>query len=441
MHKPPMDKDAEMSVLGAVFLDQDSINTILGIISIDDFYIEAHRKIFQTLVNLTDNNKPCDFVTVNDELTRSGSIKEVGGISYIIELTDYVPTSANVAFYCNIVKDRSMNRRMIAIGAELSNLGYAQEAGASELLEAALSKLMVQERNGPTGSAVLVVDAVRRLKKRYESKGVIQGIPYGFSDLDSATCGMHRGELIIVAGRPSMGKSAFACNVLENICATGYTGMLFSLEMEKGSIVDRMLASRGGIRYGNIRSGNIADSEWSRNARACDEITRFNFTVDDTPAISLREVKSKARKQKRKGLDVVFIDYLQLMSVNPRDNRVQAIGEISRGLKQLARELDCVVVLLSQLSRAVDSRPDKRPMMNDLRDSGEIEQDADVILFPYRPAAYCLQCKDRVDNDQHRLNEHQSMSELIVEKQRNGERNLSIKMVWHGDFQRFEGIT
>ena len=306
-------------------------------------------------------------------------------------------------------------------------------------LEAGMSAMAASHTSDPVAAPQLVKEAARRLKERHKNKGQIQGIPYGIDKLDEATCGMHRGELIVVAGRPSMGKSALAGNILENVCHAGKAGILFSLEMDRGNCVDRMLSSVGGINYSNIRSGRMQDGDWPRNTRACDDIIKYRMFIDDTPAISLREIKKKCRKLKKDGLDVVVIDYLQLMGTNAAlTNRVQAIGEISRGLKQMAREMDLTVVLLSQLNRGVDSRQDKRPNMSDLRDSGEIEQDADVILFPFRPAAYCEKCKDNITDGDHDPSVHKHIAEIIIEKQRNGERNISVPVSWFGEFQKFK---
>ena len=437
---PPQSIDAEMSVLGAVFIDNDAIVTAQEIIVTDDFYRESHRKIFKAMIQLSELREPCDFVTASNLLRKCGELDEIGGAAYLLELVDHVPTSANISYYCRIVKEKAFYRRLIATGTEITAIGHKETGDATDLVEGLLTKLAVPTKTEPVDAATLIVDAVRRLKTRYDNRGKIQGIPYGISMLDAATNGMHRGDLVIIAGRPSMGKSAFASNIAENSSEAGYSVMVFSLEMDNGSVIDRMIASRGNIRYGNIRSGNLSEGEWAKHTRASAAIRNYKLSIDDSPAISLPMIKSKARRQKLKGLDVLIVDYLQLISVSSKDNRTQAIGEISRGLKQLARDLDCTVILLSQLNRAVDSRPDKRPNMSDLRDSGEIEQDADVILFPFRQSAYCAKCKDHINDSSHNLIEHQALAEVIIEKQRNGERNLSIPLGWIGEYQRFEAM-
>ena len=440
---PPFNQDAEMSVLGAVFIDNESLHTALALINTGDFYKEEHRKIYQAMIDLDGGGKPIDLVTICDQLRgrRKGELEEIGGAQYLLALIDYVPTSANIAHYCQIVKDRSLNRKMIEVARELESLGYAEDPGAGELLEQALNKLSIHHKNEPANAPDLLMDAHKRLQVRHDNRGIIQGMPYGLENLDAVTGGIHRGDLVIIAGRPSMGKSALASNVAENVCgASDDAAIMFSLEMSKENIIDRMICSRGRINYSRMRSGQLQDTEWARNMRASEQISRMNLFVDDTPGISLPEIKTKCRKQKRSGLDLVIVDYLQLMKLNDKGNRSQEVGEASRGLKQIARELDVAVVLLSQLNRSVDSRPNKKPAMSDLRDSGEIEQDADVILFPFRPAVYCQKCIDRVDDESHNLQEHMNVAEIIIAKQRNGEANLSLPVLWFGEYQRFDSI-
>ena len=417
------------AILGSLMIWPEEIDAVASSIKVEDFQRLKYQDTFKYLLE----NEGGDLVTVAMGL--KGKVEAH-------ELADWISREVSSVFlprYCKQLKELSTKNKLFDLLGKVRLM--ASESTVQDMmehLEKGVTILTGTTAKDPTGAKELVMDATRRLKKRYESRGVLQGIPYGIPKLDNVTCGMHRGELIVVAGRPSMGKSAFAGNILENSCREGYTGILFSLEMDKGNCVDRMLASSGGVHYGRLRSGMLQDSDWPRQTKACGEITVFKMFIDDTPGITLREIKSKCRKLKKNGLDVVVIDYLQLMGTNAAlSNRVQAIGEISRGLKQMARELDCAVVLLSQLNRGVDGRPDKRPNMSDLRDSGEIEQDADVILFPFRPAAYCPDCKDNVTKEGHDPSEHKMMAEIIVEKQRNGERNLSVPVAWAGEFQKF----
>jgi replicative DNA helicase len=440
---PPQNIDSEMSILGSVFIDQTSLDRIMSTLTIEDFYREAHRKILQAMLVLNDRNEPCDFVTMSALLKEQGYLEEVGGAAYLLMLADYVPTSANVAYYCKIVLEMATKRRFQAQAQQTLSMiesGSTSEEIA-EKMESNLTGMFKQQHNEPVATPQLVKEAVKRLKGRYQQKGALQGMSWGIDGLDSVTNGIHRGELVIIAGRPSMGKSVMASNILRAACVSGKHGMLFSLEMSKEDCMDRFFADRGNIKLHHIRNGRLEDSEWIKCTNTCADITGWNLFIDDTPGVTLRDVKAKIKRQKRKGLDIAVIDYLQLMSIPAKDNRVQGLGEISRGLKIIARELDIAIILLSQLNRTVDSRPDKRPLMSDLRDSGEIEQDADVIIFPFRPAAYCPKCRDRAEDDcNHIYREHQAQAEIIIEKQRNGERNISIPVAWMGMFQRFEQL-
>ncbi len=423
----------QQSILGSLLTWPGEIDKISSVLSLNDFTKESYRDVYQYLLK----NDGGDLVTVSTAL--KGKVRPEDLCTWI----GHEVTSAFLPRYCQQLKEIS---RKVQIVDTARHIGLMFEESTStemlEKLESLTTSITGKSSREPIEAMALVIDSARRLKSRYENRGKIQGVPFGYDALDAVTCGMQRGDLIIIAGRPSMGKSAFAGNVLENICEAGFSGMLFSLEMKAGNVTDRMVSSRGGIQYGNIRSGNLTDVEWTRNSQCSEKISKYRLAIDDTPGITLREIRSKVRKRKRLlGLDVVVVDYLQLMGINPRDNRVQAIGEITRGLKQLALECDVTVVLLSQLSRALESRPNKRPLLSDLRDSGEIEQDADVILFPYREAVYCEKCKQRVNDGTHRLYEHLATAELIIGKQRNGEANLTLPMVWMGHFQRFEAVT
>jgi len=440
-HLPPQSIEAEMSILGGAFVENDALDTARAIIKADDFYREAHRIIFRTMAGLADRREPVDLITMTDALRASGALEQVGGAAYLATLVDYVPMAANIGHYCRIVKEKAQERRIIknaqeAIQAVFDGKGIEE---AASILESVAEVGSWPRNSMPPGMGQVIIEAVKRIERRHEAKGKLQGLPYGLDDLDKATSGMHPGELIIIAGRPSMGKSAFAGNVAGNVCKEGKAAMLFTLEMSRDDVIDR-LAAGFGVKYQNIRSGQLQEVEWHYLTKTMSTMSKWSLFIDDTPGISLQEIRSKARRQKRERLDLLVIDYLQLMAIPTKESRTQGLGEISRGLKQLARELGIPIIALSQLSRAVDSRTDKRPMMNDLRDSGEIEQDADVILFPYRPAAYCSQCRDRVTNAQHDYRQHQAKAEIIIEKQRAGERNVSIPVAWIGQHQRFEAI-
>lgn len=437
---PPQDIEAEMSVLGGVFVDNSVLSDVQNILHAEDFYREPHRKIFVAMLSLDNRSEPIDLITLSSELKSTGSLESCGGGAYLYTLSDFVPMSANTRHYCRIVKERALDRRLISGATEAAQIVYSggDRAEALSKLETVLHPHSASQTSQPVVMGESVSDAVNRLDKRRENRGQVQGLPYGIEGLDAATSGMHPGELIIVAGRPSMGKSAFAGNALASVANLGKTGLLFTLEMSRLDITDRLAAAHG-VKYQDIRSGRLDELGFSKLTNAMSKMYRWQVFIDDTAGISLAQIRSKAKRQKRNGLDFIVIDYLQLMSMSdPRANRVQGIGEITRGLKQLARELEVPVMLLSQLSRAVDARVDKRPTMADLRDSGEIEQDADVILFPYRPSAYCQECRDRVqDSAKHNFKEHQAKAEIIIEKQRAGERNLTVPVCWIGHHQKF----
>ena len=444
IHIPPQSTEAEMSVLGSIFLDLECINIAYDLqLVATDFYKEEHRKIFDAMTMLSQAGDACDLVLMVDTLKQRGQLEEVGGAPYLLTLIDYVPTSASMAHYCKIVKERSIERRLIQDARAV--IGMIQQGQTSQEVIASIESSLVTITNplnvGPVGAHDLVMEAAKRVYARFKSPEKVQGISWGLESLDNKTNGIHRGELIIVAGRPSMGKTAFADNILRSACACGLSSAKFSLEMPRADVMDRIAADRGNIKLHHLRSGRLTDVEWSKYARVCEEIKGWKLHIDDTPGIPPHRIKSACKRLKKNGgLDLVVVDYLQLMGVPEKENRVQSIGAISRGLKQLARELDIAVILLSQLNRAVDGRPDKRPLMSDLRDSGEIEQDADVIILPFRPAAYCQKCRDKVDDESHNLWEHESKAEIIIEKQRNGERNISVPVAWLGMFQRFEPI-
>jgi replicative DNA helicase len=438
----PSSHEGEMSILGSILLDNPCMDDVQALIGPDDFFRQAHRVIYTAMLRLSDRSEPIDITTMADEMKKTGVLEESGGAAYLFALYDYVPTSANVAFHCKIVAAKSAERRLLKNAQEAIETVYSGKgiSGAVLKLEMAIQPNSLSDSTYPVGMDQAMREMTERITRRMESKGELQGLSYGIDELDAVTSGMHPGELIIIAGRPSMGKSAWSGNILSEVCRSGKESMMFTLEMGRGDIVDRLAAAHG-IKYGNIRNGRLEEVEQMKLFNAMAKMQKWPMFIDDTPGIALREVRAKARRQKKKGLHLVVIDYLQLMSMaDPRMNRVQGIGEISRGLKQLARELEIPIILLSQLNRGVDSRPDKRPMMSDLRDSGEIEQDADVILFPYRPAAYCQQCRDKVNDQSHDLKEHQGKAEIIIEKQRSGERNLSIPVCWVGQYQRFDSM-
>lgn len=442
---PPQSVESEMSVLGGILLDAGATDVALELVTADDFYREAHRKIFKAMCRLNDRNEPCDLITLTHELHKTGDLEEVGGGAYIAMLVDYVPTAANIAYYCKIVVEKALERRLLQSAQDTMSMIHDKKPAAAviEQMESSLTSFTAKtDKGGPVGAGELVRESMARTEKRRELTGDMTGMSWGIAELDKATTGIQKGEVIVLAGRPSMGKTALALNIVRSVCLNGHSAMVFSLEMGRVDCTDRILSDLGNVQFHHMRTGKLWDKEWGPLTNAHSQFSQWKLSIDDTPGVTLAKIKSRAKKQKREGLDLIVIDYLQLMGMptTGSDNRTQALGATSRGLKQLARELDIAVVLLSQLNRSVDSRPDKRPLMSDLRDSGEIEQDADVIIFPYRPAAYCQKCRDKVDDPMHDLKEHQKEAEIIIEKQRNGERNLSIDVLWIGQHQRFENI-
>ncbi|GFE56402.1 replicative DNA helicase [Geobacter sp. AOG1] len=422
------------AIIGSLITWPGERETVASILQASDFISGKHRAVYEWMLS----SSTYDLVTLAHAMSSKVSAGE------LVEWMSVESTSAFLPRYCRELKEEANRVRLHDLSANIRAM-FADGRPYLEIrehVESTLAQMTVgTKRKTMLSAADLASQAYTRVEKRYERKGELTGIPYGWPDLDNKTNGMHRGDLIIIAGRPSMGKTAFALNIFEAVTSNGYRGAFFSLEMGTDQVMDRMTASVGRVKYGNIRSGMLEQErdEWQRFQSACERMNRHTMMIDDTPSLSLADLKSRCRKLKaEEGLDLVVVDYLQLMKIPAKENRVQAIGEISRGLKLLARELDFAVIAISQLSRGVDSRIDKRPTMSDLRDSGELEQDADVILFPFRPAAYCDKCRDRKNDSDHDSTKHNMVAEIIIEKQRNGERNTSLPMVWLGQFQRFE---
>lgn len=420
----------EESILGSLLLWPAEAETVTAILQVEDFTTTERQVAFSYLTT----GEGGDYATAVTAL--KGKVKaEV--------LADWMANEVSSAFlarYCRDLKEAANKRRLFdnltAIRGGFNDYPLIELV---DQLEKCCSSFAVKPATDPVKIGSILVETIKRIEEKVEKKGELRGISYGFSELDNKTDGLHRGDLIIIAGRPSMGKTAFVANVLENVAAGGHKALFCSIEMPQAQLAERFIAANGHVRYHNIRTGRFDAADWPKMVTSCQRINEFSLWIDDSCSLSLRDVKTKARRLKKNGLDVLAIDYLQLMQMAGK-NRVQEVGEISRGLKVLARELDITILALSQLSRGVDSRTDKRPVMSDLRDSGEIEQDADVILFPYRPAAYCDKCRDRVKDDYHDPAVHSRVAELIIEKQRNGERNISIPLDWRGEYQRFESV-
>jgi replicative DNA helicase len=438
---PPQNLEAEMSVLGGVLLENDALNRALEHLVADDFYRRGHQLIFTAMIALSERNEPADLVTLSAQLKLQNVMEEAGGSGYLSTLVDYVPTAANIQYYCKLVKEKSIARKLISVSTEIAGSGY--EGGDMEAVldraEKAIFEI-AENRTRPSYFPVrdILKDTFRNIEQLYERKELVTGVPTGYTDLDKMTAGLQPGDLLIVAGRPSMGKTAFALNLVEYATSGSdkkVPAVVFSLEMSKEQLVQRLLCSVARVDAGRLRTGNLGESDWPKLTMAAGQLTDTKLFIDDTPAISVLELRSKARRLKAEhGLGLIVIDYLQLMRGSSTENRQQEISEISRSLKALAKELSLPVVALSQLNRSLESRTDKRPMMSDLRESGAIEQDADVIMFVYRDAVYCEDCKSREKTcDQG----HEKDAEVIIGKQRNGAIG-TVHLTFRGEYTRFE---
>jgi len=414
-HLPPHNLDAEQSVLGALLSDRDAIIHVASFLRPGDFYRRAHSLIYEAILSLYNRREPTDLVTLVDELTRQGVIEDVGGEAYLAELIASTPTSVHAEYYARIVTRTAVRRRLIDAGSEIVRIGFDDATDVEEALDSAERILFdVSQRRGERefrSMREILEEYFDRLDSLHQHKGDVVGVPTGFIDLDKLTGGLQKSDLIIIAARPSVGKSALGLSLAYHAAVQHQqTVGLFVLEMSGEQIVQRLLSMETGIDSHRLRMGFIDDSEWNSVVRAFGRLSEAPIFVDDTASVSLMDVRSKSRRLAAEhGLDMIIIDYLQLMSSGRRsDNRVQEISEISRGLKQLARELDVPVVALAQLSRAVESRQSRVPMLSDLRESGSIEQDADVVMFIYREEIY--------DPD----TERRGIADIIVAKHRNG---------------------
>jgi replicative DNA helicase len=438
---PPQNLEAEMSVLGGVLLENEALNRALEFLRTEDFYRESHRKIFKALLVLSEKSEPADLVTLTAVLKDRHELDDVGGSSYLATLVDYVPTAANISYYCKLVKEKSVARKLIEASTDIATSGY-EGGDMEEILDHAEKAIfeISENRTRPSYYPVrdILKDTFKAIEKLYERKELVTGVPTGYQDLDKMTAGWQPGDLVIIAGRPSMGKTAFALNLVEY--ATSHAdnpapAAIFSLEMSKEQLVQRMLCSLARVDAGRLRTGHLGESDWPKLTMAAGQLSESELYIDDTPAISVLELRSKARRLKAEyGLGLIIVDYLQLMRGHNPESRQQEISEISRSLKALAKELNLPVIALSQLNRSLESRTDKRPMMADLRESGAIEQDADVITFVYREAVYCEDCKSRERTCD---KGHERDAEIIIGKQRNGPIG-TVHLTFRGEYTRFE---
>ncbi|KAF0218876.1 MAG: replicative DNA [Geobacteraceae bacterium] len=435
---PPQSIEAEMSILGGILLDNEAINRVLEILTPEDLYRESHRKILRAMIDLNERGEPCDLVTMTSILKTKGELEEVGGGAYLVTLVDYVPTAANIAYYCKIVKEKGVTRKLITAATDIVTQGFNDQVAVEELLDNAQKVIFEISENRlrpafyPVGA--VLKDTIKNLELLYEKKEHVTGVPTGFLDLDDKTAGFQRGDLVIIAGRPSMGKTAFALNIAQYASIHAehkQPAAIFSLEMSKEQLVTRLLCSESKVDASRVRTGHFMENDWPKLIKAASYLHEAKIFIDDTPAISVLEMRAKCRRLKAEhNIGLILVDYLQLMrgGSNP-ESRQQEISEISRSLKALAKELDVPVVALSQLNRSLESRTDKRPMMSDLRESGAIEQDADVIMFVYRGEVY-----DKENEDL------KGKAEIIIGKQRNGPIG-TVNLAFRGEFTRFENLS
>lgn len=436
---PPSSIQAEQSVLGGLMLDNQTWDTVSDKVVETDFYRRDHQLIFRTIAKLADQQIPFDVITISETLEATGELDTVGGLSYLGMLAKDTPSAANIVSYANIVRDRSVLRQLIHVGTQISDSAFNTEGrDTADLLEHAereVFKIAEQRQRGQggfIGIKSLLAKAVDKIEMLFEQEGHITGAATGFTDLDDLTSGLQPSDLIIVAGRPSMGKTTIAMNMAENIAIKGGKPVaIFSMEMPGDALAMRMMSSLGRIDQHKVRTGKLEDHEWPRLTSAISLLGETKMFIDDTPALSPTEVRARARRLTREHgqLGLIVLDYLQLMqSPSSGDNRVQQISDISRGLKALAKELNVPVVALSQLNRNLESRPNKRPMMSDLRESGAIEQDADLIIFVYRDEVYNEDSPDK------------GIAEIIVGKQRNGPLGV-VRLTFLGQYTRFENYA
>jgi replicative DNA helicase len=430
---PPHSIEAEEAVIGGILLDNNALDRAIELILPEDFYREAHRKIMRVIVDLSERHEPVDLVTLSDALRNRNELQDIGGASYLAELAERVPTAANVAYYARIVKDKAVLRSLIETSTEIAMRSYEAPADVEHFLDQAEHQIFAlsERKTRPSFFRVrdIVIESMKAVEQLYERQELVTGVPSGFVDLDKKTAGLQPGDLVIVAGRPSMGKTAFALNIAQYASLEAKAGVaVFSLEMSKEQLVFRMLCSEARVDQSRVRAGYAAQRDYPKLAIAADRLSEAPIYIDDTPALSVLELRAKARRLKRErdaNLGLVIVDYLQLMRGTLSDNREQEISSISRSLKALAKELSLPVMALSQLNRQVESRADRRPVMADLRESGAIEQDADVIMFLFRPAVY-----DAKNADEHE-------AEVIIGKQRNGPTG-TVPLTFFSEYTRFE---
>ncbi len=433
---PPQNLDAEKSLLGAVLIDEEVLADVSDKLAADDFYDKRHATIFGAMLRLYEHHKPVDLLTLSDQLKNKQQLETVGGSSYLTELTNYVPTAAHSEAYAAIIRQAAVRRRLIKASTDIAELGYDEDKNVNELLERAEAELFAVSDTSLQQDLVsleqILTESFDRIEELHRDKGELRGVRTGYRGLDNMTAGLQKSDLLVLAARPAMGKSTFAINLAYNIASQQKQAVLiFSLEMSREQLVDRMLADASGVEAWNIRTGNLSDDDFSKLSEAMGEMAEAPIYIDDTPGLSVLEMRTKARREAHNHpLGLIVVDYLQLMQSarhNGSDNRVQEVSEISRGLKLIARELNVPVLALSQLSRSVENRNPQIPQLADLRESGSIEQDADLVMFLYR--------EDYYNPD----TENQHITDLILAKHRNGPTGR-LQLYFHPERLRFMSI-
>ena len=432
---PPHDLEAEQAILGSMLTDKDAVISAIEVLREEDFYREDNKAIYEAIFNLYNRAEPVDIITVKSELESMEKFEQVGGLEYLAELPEKVPTTANAMKYIKIVEEKSTLRRLIRTANEIIDLGYDQTEDVEDIMEGAEKKIfnIMQEKNQKGYSPLkdILVESFTQLEELYNKKQHITGVPTGFAELDYKTAGLHGSELILIAARPAMGKTAFALNIATNAAVRANVPVaVFSLEMSKEQLVNRILCSEAMVDSNKVRTGKLEEDDWVKLAGAIGPLSEAEIYIDDTPGINVTEIRAKCRKLKlEKNIGMVVIDYLQLVQGSNKRNgsREQEISEISRSLKILAKELNVPVIALSQLSRAAEQRPDHRPMLSDLRESGAIEQDADIVTFLYRDDYY------------NKDSEKKDIAEVIIAKHRGGSTG-TIELLWLGSYTKFVNL-
>ncbi len=439
LHKvPPQNLEAEQSVLGGILLDDMALSTVQEVLAQEDFYSDAHRKIFAAAVELSNRNEPCDLITLSNILKDQKQMEKVGGTAYLASLVDNVASAANIAYYAKIIKEKSVLRSLIGSATEILNNSYDASMDVDQILDEAEHAIFEISENKIRPSFYpirdIIKDSFKTIERLFEKKELITGVATGFDKLDEMTSGFQRSDLIIIAGRPSMGKTAFALNIAQFAALEmGVPVAIFSLEMAREQLAMRMLAGEARVNSQRLRKGFLGETDWPKLTTAAGRLSDAPIYIDDTPGITVIQMKAKSRRLKAdKGLGLIVLDYLQLMKGSSAysNSREQEISEISRSLKGLAKELNLPVIALSQLNRKVEDRPNRKPQMADLRESGAIEQDADVIAFIYRDEVY------NTSED----NPEKGIAEIIIGKQRNGPTGV-VKLAFQKDYTRFENLA